>query len=100
MKIAQLPGAKKYAPDAASPHLSPAGEFVSQDSNKTKSIIAAAIRKVIEFMTSATWELIRDETSKDAAMTTLLKAFYSGFPDELHHLDTIIPYRQFHNNLY
>ena len=51
-------------------------------------------------MIPITWELIRNETSKDAAMTTLLIALRSGFPDELHHLDLIIPQWQLRHSLY
>ena len=90
-KIAHLTSATNYATGAASWHPIPVGGFVSQDYNKTKAIITAAIRKDTESMIPITWELIRNETSKDAAMTTLLIALRSGFPDELHHLDLIIP---------
>ena len=64
-------------------------------------IIAAAIRRDAECLTSITWEHLSAETKKDPDMSTLLEIIRHGFPDDSRQLPhTVALYWQYRHGLY
>jgi len=99
--IYHLPGKTNHAADAASRHPSPEGEtFQLSHADKSESILAAAIRRDTETLTSITWQRLQTETRNDPEMAELLQAVHQGFPGNSRHLGSVAPFWQYRHAVY
>ena len=100
--VRHLPGTTNHAADAASRNPSPSTDTpcTLNDADISEAVIAAAIRRDTESMTSITWDLLQKETRLDQDMVNLLQAIQNGFPDESRHSPSTIPFWQYRHGMY
>ena len=81
-EIRHLPGKTNMAADAASRYPAPLVDpnvSTITDGDELESIIATAISKDVESITTISWELITEETRKDETLLNVIKAIQNGF---------------------
>jgi len=96
-----LPGSTNLAADAASRH--PFADSNDTDlckADTVEPVIAAAIRRDAESMSSITWECLASETAKDIGMLAILDAIRCGFPDSSRSNETVATYWRYRHSLY
>ena len=92
--IIHLPGNTNMAADATSRY--PAGDVAGMTRNDiAEPIIAAAISRDAESLTSFTWEQISAATKNDTGMMALLQAIHQGFPDASRSIPPVSLYWQY-----
>ena len=99
-EIRHLPGKTNMAADAASRYPAPLVDpnvSTITDGDELESIIAAAISKDVESITTISWELIAEETRKDETLLNVIKAIQNGFTNND---PTITEYQRYHESLY
>ena len=64
-----------------------------------ESTVTAVIRNNTQKLTSITWELLEEETCKDADFKTLQEAIHNGFPKANRTNSSTAQYWQYRDNL-
>jgi hypothetical protein len=95
-RIAHLPGNTNHAADATSRHPSPTTE-VPTLGDHSETLIAAAISREAEDITTIPWSLLAQETTKDPALSVLLTAISEEFA---HDYPSISAYMRYRDSLY
>ena len=93
-QIEHLPGITNLAADATSRYPSPNSEMSSLTvTDQSELLIAAAISREAEEITSISWSLLAEETKNDPVLSILITAIAEGFSQEYPSLSAYSRYR-------
>ena len=93
-QIEHLPGITNLAADATSRYPSPNSEMSSLTvTDQSELLIAAAITREAEEITSISWSLLAEETKNDPVLSVLITAIAEGFSQEYPSLSAYSRYR-------
>ena len=94
-RIEYLPGKTNLAADATSRYPAPNSEMAPLTvTDQSEFLIAAAISREAEEITTISWSLLADETIKDPVLSVLITAIAEGFTQEYPSLSAYMRYRE------
>ena len=92
-EVTYLPGKTNHAADATSRHPSPLTEIPSLPLECEEHVMMASISREAELFTAISWSNLAIETSKDASLSSLMKAILDGSLAERSNLSQFAKYK-------